>query len=75
MYFQLILLEMGWNYCIYILRGAVYHCSFYYIGLWSASKSGMSKGVAPAFLFTQTNLIAIMELVAVKADGSNFRQY
>lgn len=35
--------EIGWNYYIYLLRGVVYHCSFYYIGLWSASKSGMSR--------------------------------
>ena len=35
--------EVGWNYYIYILRGVVYHCSFYCIGLWSASKSGMSR--------------------------------
>lgn len=26
--------EVGWLYCIYILRGVVYHCSFYYDGLW-----------------------------------------
>lgn len=35
--------EIGWDYYIYLLRGVVYHCSFYYIGLWSASKSGMSR--------------------------------
>ncbi len=33
--------------CAYTyFAGFLYHCSFYYDGLWSASKSGMSDGVA-----------------------------
>ncbi len=48
---------MGWNYYIYIHRGVVYHCSFHYIGLWSASKSGMSMVKGSRFSFIHTNHI------------------
>ena len=45
--------------CIYTyFAGCFYHCSFYYIGLWSASWSGMSKVKAPAFLFLFTIIAA-----------------
>lgn len=67
------LLEMGLGY-LHIQRGVC--CSSYFDGLMpDASGSGTSNNRAPAFLFIQTNLIAMMESVAMTADGSNLRQY